>query len=1173
MTGTGTNYSTSCLGTYDPGHPIMEGISNVCDYYRLANSSLTSGSSTIAQWSDGSICVAAKDDQTVVSIGGYVGDSYNWTGQMPDLVHNSILWLAGGGYFIVAVEPATANVAAGESQVVEITYDATGFDPGTYTQELEGQSNDPDHLDFIINNTMHVYIPAQFAGNVYDMDNGDPLPGVIVTAGPYQTTTNDDGNYSLYVDEGEYDIHFTKLGYMPGMVSDTTALMGVITPVSIGLYDMNYAPGMVYAEVMANDTWCEVTWTLPEGPYEIVMDDGEADDYFIYGSAGNMHAVKFTPLGYPATAIGGQIYVGDGSFPGPFLGTEFGIALFDDDGVGGLPGTMLDSSGVTVNNYGWVSFDWISATFTEGSFYLVMIQTLGSQNSAPIGIDTDNPTYFRSYSYFAGAPDWVLSPLQDFMMRAWVDGPEGDALTDNAPKAWKATPRVPANWQQYAMTASGTLPRILTGYERSDARYRGVEGMGTRDVTNYRVARYSNFDPNGSPAAGTLSELATTTNLFYNDNAFGGLPMGWYAYGVKALYTSGLYSNYTISNIVGHLLDYQVTVNVTLSTGLEPINVEVELKGSEYPYENYFAVTPGSGTVVFDMVWRGHYDISAFKIGYDMYMIENTFINNDKVYNIVLSEKKYAPTCLVVDPVSLEATWCEPLRTEVNQDFEESQFPPAGWQSLTAGNSAWKRTNSGGSTAWPIPAWDSFYAVCNDDAAGSTNDGCCDYLITPPVDMRESEGYALFFNSYYDGAYGQLAFVEYTFDGGATWEVLTQLTPATSWTDQEYDLSSFSGANGPAQMWFAFHADDAGQIASGWAIDNVRIQVPAPAANYLDFWVFLDNAFEGVTTETNWNYAPLWYGDTYTASVAARYTSGLSAKDYYTFFCEYLFPPDSLTGSAPDDAAILDWTPPVEYWPVLATAGMSYEDYLEANNLVNLRSNDAPSSGRAPNTNINVPGVNPFAGLRDLESKAWACDALANSMVTFTLGTPGTLDPLGPGAADFISAADIVDGVYYATIYGGTFITMDTATGAFTTIGGTSDLTGLAYDYTTETMFGVDFGGNLYTVDLTTGATTVVGNTGGVLIDCACDNSGMLYAVDIGSDVFGSIDKVTATFTTIANLPFDANYAQGMQTDHGADVVYHAAYNNSLGAGQLYAVEQANRYLYVDRQLPGKYRG
>jgi len=200
-------------------------------------------------------------------------------------------------------------------------------------------------------------------------------------------------------------------------------------------------------------------------------------------------------------------------------------------------------------------------------------------------------------------------------------------------------------------------------------------------VTNYRVARYSHFDPNmpiNPPTNGTLTELATTANLFYNDNAWAGLPMGWYAYGVKALYTSGLYSDYTISNIVGHLMEYQVTVNVTLTTGLEPSNVEITLNGLEYPYETYFGVTPSSGTFVFESVWRGHYDISAYKIGYDEYRINNTFVNADKVYNIVLSEKKYAPTCLYVDPVSLEATWCEPLRTAVSEDFEGNQFPPAG---------------------------------------------------------------------------------------------------------------------------------------------------------------------------------------------------------------------------------------------------------------------------------------------------------------------------------------------------------------------------------------------------------------------------------------------------------------------------------------------------------------
>jgi hypothetical protein len=127
----------------------------------------------------------------------------------------------------------------------------------------------------------------------------------------------------------------------------------------------------------------------------------------------------------------------------------------------------------------------------------------------------------------------------------------------------------------------------------------------------------------------------------------------------------------------------------------------------------------------------------------------------------------------------------------------------------------------------------------------------------------------------------------------------------------ELDLSVFSGAGGAPQIWFAFHSDDNGDWASGWAVDNPVVQIPDPAANYIDFYVFLDDAFSGATEETFWNYAPLTYGVEYTASVAARYTSGLSEKDYYTFLCHYLIPPRNLVGAAPDNAAILLWDPPL----------------------------------------------------------------------------------------------------------------------------------------------------------------------------------------------------------------------------------------------------------------------
>lgn len=351
-------------------------------------------------------------------------------------------------------------------------------------------------------------------------------------------------------------------------------------------------------------------------------------------------------------------------------------------------------------------------------------------------------------------------------------------------------------------------------------------------------------------------------------------------------------------------VNFLLTLNITLSTGLPPVDVEVNLNNM------YFVITDSSGIAVFDALEGGHYDIDIFKFGYNAYTMENVYINGDKVLNIILNDKKYPPTCLYVDPLSLEATWCEPLITALDQDFEDPVFPPEDWQ-IDPEEDGWERTDDGSSSGWEIPEWDSFYAMTN----GSFSGGCCDYLMTPQVDLRESENYVLTFNSFYDGAYGQLAFVEYSFDSCETWEVLYQVMPNTGWTSLEIDLGAFSGPEGPAQIWFAFHADDGGSWASGWAIDNVKIQVPDQPANYIDFWVFLDDTLVAETTNTHWDFDPLIYGQTFTASVAARYTSGLSSKDYYTFYCEYLFPPDDLEGFAPDDAAILTWNPPLEYWP------------------------------------------------------------------------------------------------------------------------------------------------------------------------------------------------------------------------------------------------------------------
>jgi len=349
------------------------------------------------------------------------------------------------------------------------------------------------------------------------------------------------------------------------------------------------------------------------------------------------------------------------------------------------------------------------------------------------------------------------------------------------------------------------------------------------------------------------------------------------------------------------------------------------------------------------------------------------------VFDIILSEKKYSPTCLYVDPVSLIATWCPPLITALNEDFEGPVFPPAGWQVMTDDEGeGWINTSFPADSIFSISPWDSYYAIANVHLAGSDNNGCCDYLITPPVDLRENTGYTISFDSFYNGESGGLAFIEFSTDGGHNWETYHQLMPDSAWVNLELDLADLSGTTGPSQIWFAFLYNNGGDWESHWAIDNVAIQVPDPSANSLDFWVFLDDAFVGSTAESYWDFAPLPYGQTYTASVAARYSSGLSSKNYYSFTSKYLFPPQNLAGSAPDDAVILLWDPPGNSVPINLLGYNLYRDDI----LVSFLGHAGLWEPQVYVEDDMLPGIYPYTvtGVYDLEPYGFP-DETGESMI------------------------------------------------------------------------------------------------------------------------------------------------------------------------------------------------
>ncbi len=706
---------------------------------------------------------------------------------------------------------------------------------------------------------------GQIYGTVTDTISGDSLFGVSVTTGANTTQTDTNGYYELILDEGSYDLLFSFLGYESRVIS-TVVVSGSVSEESANLYVVANPVPWVIADVNAAETECLVSWSEPQGTYMILYDDDEVDNHLIWTIPGNAVGVRFSPKGYPATVTGGSLNVGDGSFPtgANFIGTLFAIGIFDDDGVNGLPGTVLDSVLVEVVNYNWVDFyDVFNNTFYDGDFYIVMWQLGVETNSAPIAIDTDLTSFYNSVTLQQGA-GWAESPNQNFMIRAYVNGVY---YTNNSPYYW---------------------------------------------YTYYTIARVSNFDPLVGPESGVLTPIANPSNEIFGDHAFGGQAPGFYAYAVRAVYPHAS-SFLTFSNIVHRGIDNTVTFELTHCMDDLPEGIEVTLIGFDYPFEVFSAISDASGIVVFNDVVDGSYYLRAYKPGFEPYEDFDLQIYDDLFYNIMLTGLVLPPQNLEVDPLTSIATWDDPTIIKLQtEDFEGAVFPPDGWQSSSLGI-GWYSTDNGSSANWIIPPGDGYYALSNDDDAGATNDGSSDYLITPLLDLTDCISYQIKFDYFFDATNSERAYFEYSLDTGTTWILVDSLVSVSEWTLDSVDLTFLSGP-GSTPVLLAFHADDNGGLASGLAIDNVGV-INFPLS-LIGYYLYLDGSFIAQVPSTirTYTFVDLSYGQTYEASVRTLRECGLSdPSNYFIWESTYLHPPRNLVDDyvyGMDSIPIM-WNPPL----------------------------------------------------------------------------------------------------------------------------------------------------------------------------------------------------------------------------------------------------------------------
>lgn len=204
----------------------------------------------------------------------------------------------------------------------------------------------------------------------------------------------------------------------------------------------------------------------------------------------------------------------------------------------------------------------------------------------------------------------------------------------------------------------------------------------------------------------------------------------------------------------------------------------------------------------------------------------NTGANSAALVNVPAGSYMVTVTDANGCSITASATLMQSVLLPLQENFEAGVLP-AGWQSTHATPSVgWEFGNNLETPiTFEIPSH-TVYAGSNDDKwddyTAMVNDASMDYLITPPMDLMGYSTVNLTFDAFYSNSfYGSVATIEISLDGGTTWTVIHTLSTDANW--QEDLVVSLSAYVNMCNVRLAFHHNDGGNWASGFAIDNVNI--------------------------------------------------------------------------------------------------------------------------------------------------------------------------------------------------------------------------------------------------------------------------------------------------------------------------------------------------------------
>jgi hypothetical protein len=115
---------------------------------------LAPGAQWVASWEDGTPFVATKGDH-VVGVNAFLLDGGYWTGDIPIVLHNAVLWATGARW--LDVSPREGTVPSNGHLDITVGFDAADLFCGDYAAAIHVKNNDPLYLpDVAVSAALHV---------------------------------------------------------------------------------------------------------------------------------------------------------------------------------------------------------------------------------------------------------------------------------------------------------------------------------------------------------------------------------------------------------------------------------------------------------------------------------------------------------------------------------------------------------------------------------------------------------------------------------------------------------------------------------------------------------------------------------------------------------------------------------------------------------------------------------------------------------------------------------------------------------------------------------------------------------------------------------------------------------------------------------------------------------